>query len=188
VSLRGVVSSGLERTRFGARCLTEGGAPDLGIDPLLVEIDRGAWAGRAIEEVEREEPGAWTRWQAAPSSQRPPGGESLRDVLDRVLPRLDHWAREGDGAAVAIVTHLWVVRVALCAVLRIPLDRATQLDVPTGGIVALDWPSERPIAPLAAASDGPAAGGEVVPHPRPTLVAFAADELPPDDRSRFTPR
>jgi broad specificity phosphatase PhoE len=135
-----VVSSGLARTEFGAACLrAQRGAARVD-DPELRELDRGAWAGMALADLEREQPGAWSRWYAAPAVSRPPGGESLDDLAARVLPRLRHWAERHIGATIALVTHGWVIRVAVLHVLGLSNDHAPRLDVRTGDLTVLDWP------------------------------------------------
>lgn len=132
-----VVSSGLQRTEDTAAHLRSRlGAPRLD-DPELRELDRGAWAGLSQDELERREPGAWSRWFGAPGDSRPPGGESLEDLRRRVEPRLEHWARIHAGGAVAIVTHGWVVRVLVCRALGAELGLAPRLDVRTGDACVL---------------------------------------------------
>lgn len=139
-AITSVVSSGLERTEHVARCLREQRGLARADDPDLRELDRGEWAGRTPQELEACWPGAWAAWFASPANGRPPGGESLNDLLKRVLPRLDHWTRMSPGHSVALVTHGWVLRVLVCHVLGAPLDSAPRLDVRTGDIVAMRWP------------------------------------------------
>lgn len=135
-----IVSSGLERTEYGAACLRASRDAVRIDDPELRELDRGAWAGMALADLERAQPGAWARWYAAPGAARPPGGESLDDLAARVLPRLRYWAEQHVGAAVALVTHGWVIRVAVLHVLGLSNDHAPRLDVRTGDLTELDWP------------------------------------------------
>lgn len=167
VRLDAVVSSGLARTEFTAALLREGRGLARRDEPALREIDRGAWRGRTAAQVDAEEAGAWTSWLADPVARRPPAGESLADLAARVLPKLDELAAElaAHDGAVAIVAHSWVLRIATCRVLDVPLDRAPAFDVVTGGIVALDW------------SVGDAA--------RPTLVGFGLDRPPDASRAWF---
>ena len=188
--LSGLVHSGLRRSEHGARCLAETVSLADGpcADPDLREIDRGSWAGLSFEELEREHPGQWDAWRRAPARRRPPRGESLEDLATRVLPRLDRWARsaavgdpEHGGAAVALVLHLWVIRVAVCAATGLALDEAPRLALPTGGQVVLDWPTERSPAQWS----GAWTMGERAPVPRPTLVGFASEEPPSSDRPWF---
>lgn len=135
-----VISSGLERTEHLANCLrADRNLPRID-DPELREIERGEWAGWTRQELEARRPGAWAAWFANPAATHPRGGESLTDLLHRVLPRLEHWAQAARGSSIALVTHGWVVRVLVCNALGAPLNNAPRLDVRTGDIVVLRWP------------------------------------------------
>ncbi|MDR4306596.1 histidine phosphatase family protein [Chelatococcus sambhunathii] len=58
-----------------------------GVDALvsdgLAEIDYGAWRGRALDDVARDEPDAFKVWLTDPTAS-PHGGESFSDLLSRV--------------------------------------------------------------------------------------------------------
>lgn len=162
IELAAVISSGLRRTELGAACIrAERGLPRVD-DAELREIERGAWVGLHPDETPDD---GWRRWHAAPHVQRPPSGESLGDLSQRVLPRIAAHAGGCPGKALAIVAHSWVLRVTLCHSLGMPLSRASRLAVPTGSIAVIDWPNER---------DGS------VGEQRPTLSALGADVLPPE--------
>ena len=66
----------------------------LGIDAVtvdeLAEIDFGAWDGLTMPQINERWDGAGSRWLADPIDHQPPGGESLRQVGDRV----DHFWRQ----------------------------------------------------------------------------------------------
>ncbi len=164
--LAAVVSSGLSRAEFTAALLRESRGLERVDDPDLRELERGVWTGLSVEELERTQPGAWADWHRAPASRRPAGGESLSDLAGRALPALDRWALRYPGANVALVTHSWVIRIAVCRALGLELEAAPQLEVPTGRLVIVDWPIGERDAPDEAQAL------------RPTLVAFAADEPP----------
>jgi broad specificity phosphatase PhoE len=158
VPLAAVVSSNLQRARFGADRLREGRALPEREDPELRELERGEWAGLLIDELRATRPGAWEAWTAAPAMVRPPGGESLEDLAARVLPRFAHWASAHAGSAIAVVAHGWVLRVLTCHALGLGLAHAPRLDVRTGDIAAFDWPLD--------------------PSTPPQLIGWALDRIP----------
>jgi broad specificity phosphatase PhoE len=83
---------------------------DATAEPLLSECDYGRWTGRALAEVQAEEPEAVADWLRAPDAA-PHGGESMQDLLGRV----GHWLdlqRSATGLTVA-VTHASVIRAAI---------------------------------------------------------------------------
>ena len=175
-SLAAVVSSGLARSDYGADRLND----ERGVERIrrseLRELDRGDWAGRPVAHIEAKEPGALARWARRPSSIRAPGGESLADVDARVFGFLDELARAYAGESIAVVAHLWVIRVTVCRALDLHLDHAPRLELETGGMVVVDWPvDDAPAAVRGERRGGVAAVGEN----RPTLAAFGGDEPPP---------
>lgn len=137
--LDGVLSSGYQRAEFGARLLREPRGLARRDQPAFREIDRGAWAGLTFAELEAADPGALAAWWESPSERRPPEGENLRDVADRVLPALDAVLQEHAGGAVAIVAHSWVIRIAAADALGLPPEGALALDLHTAGICAIDY-------------------------------------------------
>lgn len=138
--LAAVVSSGLGRTEHMAACVRRSRTLPRIDDPSLRELERGAWAGLSMPELEVRWPGDWAAWFADPATARPPGGESLDDLFRRVRPRLEHWASEHPGCSIALITHGWVVRVLVSHVLGAPFAIAPRLDVRTGDISVIRWP------------------------------------------------
>lgn len=138
-----VISSPLRRARFTADLVAHERGLDVIEHPGLVEIHRGDWAGRTFEELEARDPGAHERWLAAPTNTRPPGGESLSDLRDRVRDALRNTidlGSEGGPTPCAVVTaHGWVVRTILCDALGIELDAAETVRMRTGSIHAVEW-------------------------------------------------
>lgn len=137
--LAAVISSGLRRTEHTAAQLRSPRGLARIDDAELRELERGAWAGLSVPELEQRHPGAFAAWFEDPADQRPPGGESLRDLQARAWPRLRHWSQRHAGMAIALVTHGWVVRVLVCQALQAPLSLAPRLDVRTGDIHVLHW-------------------------------------------------
>jgi broad specificity phosphatase PhoE len=96
------------------------------VEPALAECEFGAWAGRALSDIDREDPATVAAWIADPDAC-PHGGESLRAFAARVAVWLDGQARLG-GSAVA-VTHAGVVKGAVVHALGAPLEAFWRIDV-----------------------------------------------------------
>jgi len=82
-------------------------------DAALIEMDWGEWEGQTLDELRGRHGAEFDRNEAQGLDFRPPGGESPRDVLERLRPWLARVAA-GPGPVVA-VTHLGVLRVMLAA-------------------------------------------------------------------------
>jgi len=116
------------------------------------EMDFGAWEGLTYAEIAeqfKDQLGFFTD----PEQYSPPNGEPLVHVLQRVQAELvaiassDNLPMEGD---VVIVSHGGLLRVLLCSILGMPLERQWQLRLDPGSISAVDLlPVQEPFAPQA---------------------------------------
>lgn len=104
------VSSPLTRAIDTAECIA-GRRP--AIAGALVEMDWGQWEGHSLAELRSLHGEAMRTNERRGLDFRPPGGESPREVLARVLPWLRERARER--CPTIAVTHKGVLRVLLVA-------------------------------------------------------------------------
>ena len=132
-----VWTSPLVRCRETAGLLCDRlGWPAPRVEPRLQEIDYGAWEGRTRDEIEREQPGAFTDWDADPTRRPPPGGESVADVQMRVRTVIDE-VRQLE--RVMLVAHRTVSRVLLADLLGVPLSAyRRRLDHRPAGLTIFD--------------------------------------------------
>ena len=89
----------------------------------------GAWEGRRLVDVREELGDSMSENEARGFDFRPPGGESPREVLDRVAS----WAAEvaADGRPTLAVSHRGVIRVVLA--------KASGWDMRGRPPIKLDW-------------------------------------------------
>ena len=122
-----IYASPLGRTLRTARIIAE--PLRLPVQPLdaLSDIDYGQWQGLTVEEAKARWPAEAELWQRRPDLVRPPGGESLQDVLARVAQALRMIIVRHPGEAVLLVGHDSVNRVILLHALELPLARYWQL-------------------------------------------------------------
>jgi broad specificity phosphatase PhoE len=128
-------SSDLIRARETAEIV--GSALELGpprLDARLSEGRRGDWEGRLMEDVAREEPGPYARWQAADPAFRFPGGETLVELQQRVLAALDEIRAAGPLPAL-VVCHGGPIRAVLCHVRGTGLEAFHRWEVPNTAVV-----------------------------------------------------
>lgn len=124
VTLRGIYSSDLRRTRDGAALLANHpGRPNPVACPALREMHLGVLERVSFEEARARHPElAGRRYEDMLGFRMPGGGESVQDLADRVLPCIlaliaSHLPPAGEPPAeIAIVAHNTVNRVLLaCA-------------------------------------------------------------------------
>ncbi len=104
------VSSPLRRAVETAELLA-GRAVDR--ESALIEMDWGDWEGSTLDELRDAHGAAFDQNEARGLDFRPPGGESPREVLERLEPWLLRVA--ASPVPVIAVTHLGVLRVILAA-------------------------------------------------------------------------
>jgi broad specificity phosphatase PhoE len=106
--LVGAVASDLRRARRTAELISL----DLGLGPVRVdegfrERDVGEWSGLAAEEMEERFPGQRDAWREG-RLDRPPGGESTPELLERVDAALARLRSET--GPLLVVSHGGVIR------------------------------------------------------------------------------
>lgn len=94
--------------------------------PALRDQDFGAWAGRAFEDVQRDEPDTVGAWLVEPGAT-PPDGENFKSIATRTASLFDEQVAE-PGHTIA-VTHPAVIRAAILHVLKAPLTGFRFIDV-----------------------------------------------------------
>jgi probable phosphoglycerate mutase len=105
------------------------GAPDAAREPRIIEMDWGEWEGETLAELRQALGEAMAENEARGLDFRPPGGESPREVVERIKP----WLRElaAEGVPTLAVTHRGVIRAVLA--------EATGWDMRGKPPAKLDW-------------------------------------------------
>lgn len=139
--LAAVYASPLARARETAAAIARPHGVRVDEAPGLIEIDYGAWTGRAIDAFAADDV-AWRSWNAARDTATIPGGEAFVAVSARVeaaMQSLAHRHAGADvGATIVAVSHADVVRAALGVALGIPGARQLALDVAPASVSVLD--------------------------------------------------
>ena len=139
-------ASPLTRTRQTAEALVSKGFPTPTFDPALMELDFGAWEGRLAQEVEKEDPAAYGRWQAVDPGFSFPRGEALSGAAGRMQEALrGAWRGEGDAVVVA---HGGVLRLGVCGLLGLPWQAAPRLRFDFASVTRLERHAGREVLAL----------------------------------------
>ncbi|CAB4609520.1 unannotated protein [freshwater metagenome] len=103
-----LISSPLLRTRETAKAF--------GIEPIIddrwIELDYGDYDGKPLGEIASQ---TWSDWRTDPDF-RPPNGETLSELGDRVSGALDELASDGSASdrTTVVVTHVSPIKAAVC--------------------------------------------------------------------------
>lgn len=139
-SLKGVYATGLIRTVKGAEII----ARHHGLTPLaddrFKEVNAGRWEGLSYVEVQEQFPDeAHVRFEDLINYRIKGGGESLRDVQERVIPALNNLIERHKGESVALIAHGGVNRVILCYALNMSLESFFRIEQDYGCLNIIDF-------------------------------------------------
>jgi len=100
-----IIYSPMRRTTQTADALLEVVGVDSVSDERLREIAFGDWDGRSMTDMELESTAEVAKWRSS-ISQKPPGGESIVELEERVKALITQVVPENQGKTVALVTHM----------------------------------------------------------------------------------
>ena len=107
--------------------------------PEFREVHFGVWEGLSFGEIVEQYPAEMeARFRDLPNF-RIPGGESLKDVRARALPRLELLIEQHHEQAFLLVAHAGVNRVILSEALGLPLQHLFRLDQKYGCLNIIDY-------------------------------------------------
>ncbi|MEL6364611.1 MAG: histidine phosphatase family protein [Pseudomonadota bacterium] len=118
--------SPLRRTRRSCACLEAATGIGAAVDERLAEWDAGAWSGFLYAEIPERWPEAWAAWRADMWNARAPDGENFVDLTERGSAFLDK-ALATTAGRIAIVSHGFIGRAMIGALLGLPADRTLAL-------------------------------------------------------------
>ena len=109
-----IYSSDLQRAHNTALPVSElTGIPIIDAKELR-EICAGIWEGRLANEIEVEYKEEFHTWRNDYSNARLPGGESIQEVYERVVPFVKKIAKENDGLTLLFASHASPIRAVDC--------------------------------------------------------------------------
>ncbi|MCL4234811.1 MAG: histidine phosphatase family protein [Deltaproteobacteria bacterium] len=109
--------------------------------PELRELDFGAWEMRAWSEIERNDPGNYSRFMADWRNERAPGGESYADLERRVTSWWARIAPSHDGGSVVVVGHGGSLRILAAHLLSMIAEEAMFMPFGRGHAAFVQLPS-----------------------------------------------
>ncbi|MCX7796625.1 MAG: alpha-ribazole phosphatase [bacterium] len=83
----------------------------------LRELDFGEWTGISIWEMSRKDPELFKKWQEDPWNVSPPGGETFRDLTERVMRFLESISKKYKGENVLVVSHAGPIKAMIFGLL-----------------------------------------------------------------------
>lgn len=143
-SIAAIYSSDLQRARTTADVLAGDRVP-VTDDPRFREGRFGVFEGLTTPEIQARYPEEFRLWRESAVEHRPPGGETLEDLLERcVAGARDALARHG-GETIMIVAHGGPVRVLVCGLLGLEMRHYPQIRVENTSVTRIYYTARGPI-------------------------------------------
>ncbi|GAA5529371.1 MSMEG_4193 family putative phosphomutase [Herpetosiphon gulosus] len=118
--IKAIYSSPLERAVETAQPIAQQLGLEIQILAGVGEIQFGEWTGRTIKEL--ADTPTWANIQRFPSGTRIPGGETLREMQNRVVDALEALRQQHPDELIAVFAHADVVKAMIAHYLGVHLD------------------------------------------------------------------
>jgi alpha-ribazole phosphatase/probable phosphoglycerate mutase len=138
--LAAIYSSDLQRSMILADAIAKRQRPRPRVesDRDLRELHLGAWEGLTLSEIKHKFPGELEARMENLTGYRIQGGESLEDLVERVIPAFWRMVEKHNHEKVCLVGHAGVNRVILCDLLGVPLENLFRLEQGFGCLNEID--------------------------------------------------
>ncbi len=146
--LAAVYTSDLSRATASAEIIAKPHGIEPVIMPALRERSFGIWEGMTFTEIMERYPAEFQAWASDPLRFSPLGGESTKEVYDRVIPALDAIVSKHAGEHVAIIAHGGVNRVILCHILGMPLENIFRIEQDNAAVNIIEFWDRYPVVKL----------------------------------------
>lgn len=125
-----IVSSDLKRARETAEIVAEPLGLPVTTDPRLREIHQGVWEGMYFPDIKAKFAEEFAARKADPLTVAPPGGETVRQVRDRVVAAVSDIVQQHNGRRVAVVAHGLALALVKAHVIHHPIRDVWELIPP----------------------------------------------------------
>ena len=133
-----VLASPVRRTRETAAVVADALDLEVELEPGFAEMEFGDWDGLTFTEVaERDQEGldAWLGSLDVP----PPGGESFREVEQRVLGGLRRVLEQHAGRTVVVVSHVTPIKTLVAHTMGAPLDAVFRMELSPASVSVVSF-------------------------------------------------
>jgi len=134
--LEAIYCSPMERTRETAEPVARSKQLEVLTSDEFTEIDFGEWTGKTFGELDKLP--EWHRFNQCRSIGRIPGGESMLEVVQRMVRGIEAVSERHRRGMVAIFSHCDPIRAALVHYMGMNLDGMLRLTVAPASISAVD--------------------------------------------------
>jgi broad specificity phosphatase PhoE/ribonuclease HI len=133
-----VVASPVRRTLESAEIIAEALGKTVDVEPGFAEMEFGRWDGLTLAEVAERDQAGLDGWLGS-LEQPPPGGESFRQVEERVLAGLDRILEAHASKTVVVVSHVTPIKTLVAKALGAPLESVFRMQLSPASVTVLSF-------------------------------------------------
>ncbi len=122
-----IYSSPLKRAYLTAEAINKYHNLPIQTDSRLKEINGGELEGKRWEELPLLYPEEAAHWNRAPHEFSPRGGETMRQVYDRMWEGVTDIVKQNPGKTVCVTSHGCAIRNFLCHALNKPIEQISEV-------------------------------------------------------------
>lgn len=125
--LDAIYSSDLSRAADTAAALAQRTGLSVQYDPRLREIHQGEWQGLLVGDIRTRYGDAFQKRMLDPLNVAPPGGETVRQVKERVVAAVEEILSRHPDERVAIVSHGFSLAVIQVHYQKLPMEKVWEM-------------------------------------------------------------
>jgi probable phosphoglycerate mutase len=133
-----VVSSPVRRTLESAEIIADRLGRSVDVEPSFAEMEFGRWDGLTLAEVAERDKASLDAWSGSLETA-PPGGESFREVEQRVLAGLERILEVHVGRTVVVVSHVTPIKTLVARALGAPLESVLRMELSPASVTVLSF-------------------------------------------------
>lgn len=139
-----IYSSDLQRAYKTSLCLSEILGIEVIKDKNLREINGGIWENSNYNELKTLYPSEFQKWIDDTGNSYCPGGETVKELSERIMTALTKIAKENENKTVAVFTHATSIRVAQTIIETGTLDEMKNIDwVSNASVTILNYDNDK---------------------------------------------
>jgi broad specificity phosphatase PhoE/ribonuclease HI len=136
-----VVASPVRRTMESAEIIAARLGKTVDVEPGFAEMEFGSWDGLTFAEVAERDRAGLDGWLGS-LDQPPPGGESFRQVEERVLAGLGRILEQHAERTVVVVSHVTPIKTLVAKALTAPLEAVFRMQLSPASVTVLTFLQE----------------------------------------------
>ena len=139
-----IVHSPLSRCAAFARELADSLEVPVSADDRFKEIGFGEWEGLTGDDIRSIDANALARFYHDPVNNQPDGAERLRAFYLRVSSAWEDLVNGAEQEKILLISHAGVMRAIVAHVLKAPLLSMYRMQIPSAGMISIQFSEERP--------------------------------------------